>query len=142
MFERSRNNTPNWFSRNACNQKSKHALYIYQDLMNVPIKTIELHLLDACSIPTNGCFGIHVVCINCHEDIIKWKYFPRYWPFVRGIHRSPVNSPHKGQWRRALLFSLICARISGWVNSREAGDLICHRAHYDVIVMFWIRAKC
>ena len=42
-----------------------------------------------------------------HDDIIKWKYFPRYWPFVRGIHRSPVNSPHKGQWRGAMMFSLI-----------------------------------
>ena len=31
----------------------------------------------------------------CHDDVIKWKHFPRYWPFVRGIHRSPVNSPHK-----------------------------------------------
>ena len=42
-----------------------------------------------------------------HDDVIKWKHFPRYWPFVRGIHRSPVNSPHKGQWRGALMFSLI-----------------------------------
>ena len=32
-----------------------------------------------------------------HDDVIKWKHFPRSWPFVRGIHRSPVNSPHKGQ---------------------------------------------
>ena len=70
-----------------------------------------------------------------HDDVIKWKHFPRYWPFVRGIHRSPVNSPHKGQWRGALMFSLICARINGWVNNREAGDLRRHRAHYDVIVM-------
>ena len=41
----------------------------------------------------------------------------------------------KGQWRRALMFSLICARINSWVNNREAGDLRRHRAHYDVIVM-------
>ena len=47
----------------------------------------------------------------------------------------PVNSPHKGQWRGALLFSLICAWINGWVNSRKAGDLRHHRAHYDVTVM-------
>ena len=46
-----------------------------------------------------------------------------------------VNSPHKSQWRRDLMFSLICARINCWVNNREAGDLRCHRAHYDVIVM-------
>ena len=44
-----------------------------------------------------------------HDDVIKWKHFPRYWPFVEGIHRSPVNSPHKGQWRGAMTFSLICA---------------------------------
>ena len=44
-----------------------------------------------------------------HDDVIKWKHFPHYWPFVRGIHRSPVNSQHKGQWRGALMFSLICA---------------------------------
>ena len=61
--------------------------------------------------------------------------FPRNWPFVRGIHRSPVNSPHKGQWRGALVFSLICVWINDWVNNREAGDLRRYRAHYDVIVM-------
>ena len=66
---------------------------------------------------------------------MKWKHFPRYWPFVRGIHRSPVNSPHKGQWRGALIFSLICARINYWVNNREAGDLRRYCAHYDVSVM-------
>ena len=69
-----------------------------------------------------------------HDDVIKWKHFPRYWPFVRGIHRSPVNSPHKGQWRRALMFSLNCVWINGWVNNREAGDVRRYRVH-DVIVI-------
>ena len=73
-----------------------------------------------------------------HDDVIKWRYFPRYWPFVRGIHRWPVNSPHKGQWRGALMFYLICARINAWVNNGEAGDLRRHRAHYNVIVMTYI----
>ena len=73
---------------------------------------------------------------DIHDDVIKWKHFPRNWPFVRGIHRSPVNSPHKGQWRGALMFSLICARINGWVNTGDAGDLRRHRIHNDVIVMF------
>ena len=54
---------------------------------------------------------------------------------VRGIHRSPVNSSHKGQWRGALMFSLICAWINDWVNNRETGDLRRHRAHHDVTVM-------
>ena len=72
-----------------------------------------------------------------HDDVMKWKHFPRHWPFVLGIHRSPVNSPHKGQWRGALMFSLICVWINGWVKNREAGDLRRHRAHYDVIVIVW-----
>ena len=75
------------------------------------------------------------VLATLHDDVIKWKHFPRYWSFVRGIHRWPVNSPHKGQWRGALMFSLICAWNDGWVNTREAGDLRNHRAHYYVIVM-------
>ena len=75
-----------------------------------------------------------------HAEVIKWKHFPRYWPFVRGIHRSPVNSPHKDQWRGAFMFSLICAWINRWVNNRKAGYLRRHCAHYDVIVMsiIWI----
>ena len=67
--------------------------------------------------------------------VIKRKHLLRYSPFVRGIHRSPVNFPHKGQWRGALMFSLVFARINDWVNNREAGDLRRHRAHYDVTVM-------
>ena len=64
-----------------------------------------------------------------HDDVIKWKHFLRHWPFVRGIHRYPVNSPHKGQWHGALMFF-----FNGWVNNREAGDLRRNRAHYDVIL--------
>ena len=65
--------------------------------------------------------------------LTKWSVTRKMF---RGIHRSPVNSSHKGQWRGALMLSLICAWIKGWVNNREAGDLRRHRAHYDVIVMF------
>ena len=70
-----------------------------------------------------------------HDDVIKWKHFPRNWPFVREIHRSPVNFPHKGQWRGALMFSLIYAWMNDWVNNREAGDLRRQHGHYDVNVM-------
>ena len=44
-----------------------------------------------------------MIC-DFHDDVIKWKHFPRHWSFVRGIHQSPLNSPHKGQWRVALYF--------------------------------------
>ena len=89
------------------------------------------------SLPANGptCYRHQQPQCWWHDDVIKWKYFLHFWPFVWGIHRSPVNSPHKGQWRRALMFSLICAWINGWVNKREAGDLRCLHAHYDVTVM-------
>ena len=73
----------------------------------------------------------------CHDDVIKWKHFPRNWPFVRGIHRSPVNSPHKGQWRGALMFLWSTPWINGWVNHREAGDLRHHRAYHNVILMYY-----
>ena len=75
----------------------------------------------------------HYDSLEEYDDVIKWKHFPHNWPFFVG--KSPVNSPHKGQWRGALIFSLICAWINGWVNNREAGDLRRHRAHYDITVM-------
>ena len=55
-----------------------------------------------------------LVGITMDDDVIKRQHFPRYWPFVRGIQRSPVNSPNKSQWRGALVFSLICA----WIYKR------------------------
>ena len=73
--------------------------------------------------------------MSSQDEVIKWKHFLGYWLFVRGIHWSQVNSPQNGQWRRALMFSLICAWINDWVNNREAGDLRCHRAHYNITVM-------
>ena len=69
-----------------------------------------------------------------HDDVIEWKHFPRYWPFVRGIHQSPLNSPHKGQWRRALTVC-ICAWINGWISNLKAGYLRRHHAHHAVTVM-------
>ena len=96
--------------------------------VNVPQQT-GVHEAPLCVL-----LVLEILC-SSHDDVIKWKPFPRYWPFVRGIHQSPVNSPHKGQWRWALKFSLICVWINCWVNNRKAGDLRCYRAHYDVIVM-------
>ena len=70
----------------------------------------------------------------------SWAYwgFQRHdWPFVRGIHRSPVDSPHKGQWSGALMSSLIPAWTNGGVNHRDAGELKRNRAHYDVTVIIY-----
>ena len=95
-------------------------------------------------LPTSRHCTCHIVCIV--HDTRHLKASQPWWrhqmepvspllPFVRGIHRSPVNSPHKGQWRGALMFSVICVWINDWVNNREAGDLRRDRGHYDVTVM-------
>ena len=68
-----------------------------------------------------------------------WRHqmetFPRHWPFVKWIHQSLVDSPHKGQWRTASAFSLICLWTNGWAHNRNAGILRRHGAHYDATVM-------
>ena len=70
---------------------------------------------------------------DIHDDVIKWKHFPGYRPFVRGIHRSSVTSPHKGQWCGALMFTLICPdkRLSkqswGWWFETLSHSLWRHR---------------
>ena len=69
-----------------------------------------------------------------YDDVIKWKHFPRCWPFVPRIYRSQVNSPYKGQWRGALMF-FICAWTNDWINNCDAGDLRHHRHQYDVTVI-------
>ena len=75
-------------------------------------------------------------CCCKHDDDIKWNHFSYYWPSMTGIHRSPVNSPHNGQCREALMFSLTFAWTNGWVNNRDAGDLRRHCVHYGVTVIF------
>ena len=82
-----------------------------------------------------NCPSVNLVTLNYmtkHDDVIKWKHLRTCWPFVWGIHRWPVDSPHKGQLRLALTFSLMYAWTNDRANSRNAGDLRHHRAHYDV----------
>ena len=66
------------------------------------------------------CWSKGVGKCSIHYDVIKWKHFPRYWPFVQGIHRWLVNSLHKGQWRGALMFYLICA-LNKWLSKQSRG---------------------
>ena len=75
------------------------------------------------------------VMAQYHDDVIKWTHFLRYRPFVRGIHRSSVDYPNKGQWRGALTLSLICAWTNGWANNRDTGDVRRYGAHNDINVM-------
>ena len=79
-----------------------------------------------------------------YQSIHIWRFSFPWWRHQMGTFsallaicagNSPVNSPHKGQWRGTLMFSLICVWINDWVNNREAGDLRRYRAHYDVTLM-------
>ena len=75
-----------------------------------------------------------------HGDVIKWKPL---WPFVQGIHRSPVSSPHKGQWRGALMCYLIHAWMNGWVKRWITPVLIdplirLHISYLFNICMLWL----
>ena len=81
-----------------------------------------------------------------HDDVIKWKHFPRNWPFVRGIHRSLGTSPHKGQWRGALIFSFICVWING-LSKHSWGwwfkTLSCPLwRHCNETECIWLRRMC
>ena len=79
--------------------------------------------------------GIYVDVMGTSWWRHQMETFSALLALCAGNSPVPVNSPHKGQWRVALMFSLICARINDWVNNREAGDLRRYRGHYDVIVM-------
>ena len=98
-------------------------------------------------------FQNHVICgtigrlfvENCYINLpLKfelyswWRHqmetFSASLALCAGNSPVPVNSPHKGQWRGALMFSLICASINDWVNNREAGDVRRHRGHYDIVM--------
>ena len=83
---------------------------------------------------------IRIRTFSCRLNAHSWwrhqmETFSALLAFVRGIHRSPANSPHKGQWPGVLMFSLICVWINDWVNNRDAGELRRHCGHYDVTVM-------
>ena len=114
--------------RGCCNIQTKFKV-IFLSLLLKHGPAAESHYIDW--------YGLSSMESQRYDDVTKWKHFPRYWPFVRGFHRPPVNFPHKGQWRGALLFSLICAWTNGWVNNRNAGDLRRPRAYYDVTVMIF-----
>ena len=109
---------------------------IYQNAACMTACTARLR----CPLPTLRCplLTVPTHTRSIHDDVIKWNHFLRYWPSVRWIHRSPVNSPHKGQWRGALMFFFICAWINGRVNNCEASVLRRHRSHYDVTVTHFV----
>ena len=95
-----------WWRHRCGHECVKHNLHSWTSptmyLQNIVCVAPVLHMIKIQTNKNTGWKHYHLA--NAGN-----KHFPRYWPFVWGIHRSPVNSPHKGQWRRALIFSFICA---------------------------------
>ena len=125
---------------------------ILSEIHTFSFKKIHLNMSSAKWLPF--CLALNVqtprwhygkLIMACFLRMGKHQFFP-WWrhqmetfsallAICTGNHRSPVNYPHKGHWRGALMFSLICVWINDWVNNREAGDLRRYRPHYDAIVM-------
>ena len=83
-------------------------------------------------------FVLHAAPVFCMS---WWRHqmetFSALLAICAGNSLVPVNFTHKIQWRGAVILSLICVGINGWVNNREAVDLRRYHAHYDVIVVDW-----
>ena len=98
----------------------------YPTMPSYVIKKMRLYIWSRTKHDYNFC---------CLYQIAPWWHHLRHWSFVRGIHRSPVNSTNKGQWCGFVIFSLICAWTNGGANHWDAGDFRRHGAHYDITVM-------
>ena len=96
-------------------------------------------VISACFMMTSSNGNIFRVTGHLWGGGTWWRHqmetFSALLAICAGNSPVPVNSPHKGQWRRVLMFSLICTWINVWKNNRETGDFRRHSTHYDVIVM-------
>ena len=93
-------------------------------LCHVHMETVEGHIVSDSSACNN----------SLHDDVIKWKRFPRYWPLC-GEFPGHRWIPSQRPVTQSFDVSFICAWIDGWVNNRNAGDLRRHCAHHDITVM-------
>ena len=69
-----------------------------------------------------------------YDDVIKWKNFPRYWPFVRGIHRSRWIPRTKATDAELCCFLWSAPEPTAKQAIGTPDDLKRHRAHYGVFV--------
>ena len=76
------------------------------------------------------CLWSHSVLQVHHDDVIKWKHFSALLVICTGNSLVTSEFPTQKPVARSfdVFFDLL---LNGEVNSREAGDLRRHRAHYD-----------
>ena len=99
---------------------------------------VSMVLLIVTEKADNKCHIVDNKCLSVDNNFIRHMVTSSNGNIFRVTDHlcGEFTGPHKGQWRGALMFSLICVWINDWVNNREAGDLRGYRARYDVIVMF------
>ena len=108
--------------------------------LNLDVEISASQKLHKSSLPNDSGLGKLGIGPGYNRSNPSWwrhqmETFSALLALCAGNSPVPVNSPHKGQWRGALMFSLIRAWINDWVNNREAGDLRRQRGHYEVNVM-------
>ena len=75
-----------------CGQRRDRSVVV-EGLAPIKCRIISTNPVDACHLYYNPVYWLpvsiayHRASLK-HDDVIKWKHFPRNWPFVRGIHRS------------------------------------------------------
>ena len=108
----------------------KHAL-INCNIAHIPLFT-KTEYIDMCLKIQSGVLLYRPAIMMSRDDVIKGKNFPCYWPFVRGMHRSPVNSPNKGQWRELWCLFDLCLKkglskqSGGWWFETPSRPLLRH----------------
>ena len=128
---------------------SQHKV-LYESLVAKATRHIAIMLLTHCvrsvysisqtPISEKHCRNNRLYVVQKWNPYVDYSFLPSF--IFELPHRSPVNAHHKGQWRGALMTSLICAWIKAWINNRDAGDLRGHRTDYDVTVTsFQVLAK-
>ena len=122
-----------WCKKFMLNQRNR--LFVYYIAWPIIFFSNWVSIISADSLAPSINKSSASMILAVHDDVLKWKHFPRYWPFVWGIHRSSVFSLTKASDAELWCSSLICAWTNVWVNNWVASDLGRHRAHYDVIVI-------
>ena len=70
--------------------------YDFCNLSKHPSRIWQIHNINLLELQQNKTFFVQPLS-KPNDDVIKWKHFLLYWPFVRGINRSPVTGEFPAQ---------------------------------------------
>ena len=79
---------------------------------------------------------LNMSCCCRHDDVIKWKHFPGFWPFVKGIHCSMMH-PYPQKDNDARLWCFFCCEPVEIPVIRNA--MVVMRRHRNILEIFLIQ---